>query len=143
MRAFETQETMMTTSSKGTVSDVTESQLRERLSGPENRTTPRVPANLSVDLPLVDAEQAKRVYTRNISKGGLLFTVPSPATMAATVHLNLTLPNGKTVSFDSEVRHVSRSADGANYEVGVQFRLDAAQQKMLDDAIASLSSSGR
>jgi hypothetical protein len=130
-------------SSKGTVHEVTENQLRERLDGPEKRTSPRVPANLSVDLPLVNWEQAKRVYTTNISKGGLLFTVPSPATMAATVRLNLTLPDGKTVSFDSEVRHVSRQADGSGYEVGVQFRLEPDNQRILDDAIAKLSSTGR
>jgi c-di-GMP-binding flagellar brake protein YcgR len=127
--------------SKGTVTEVSESQLKERIKGDENRSSPRVPANLSVDLPLVNWEQAKRVYSSNISKGGLLFVVPSPATMAATVRLNITLPDGQTVSFDSEVRHVSRKGETAEYEVGVQFRLDADNERALDAAIKKLQKS--
>jgi len=126
-------------SSKGKVTEVTESQLKERLKGKDNRAQPRVPANLSVDLPLVDVEQAKRVYSSNISKGGLLFVVPSPATMASTVRLNITLPDGKVVSFDSEVRHVSRRGDSKEYEVGVQFRLGSDNERVLDEAIKKLS----
>src|SRR5688572_22852543 len=94
--------------SKGRVTEVSESQLRETLKGDDNRRAPRVPANLSVDLPLVNWEEAKRVYSSNISKGGLLFVVPSPATMASTVRLNITLPDGQTVSFDRVVGHVTR-----------------------------------
>lgn len=126
--------------SKGTVHEVTESQMRERLPADDNRSAPRVPANLSVDLPLVNLEQARRVYSSNISKGGLLFVVPSPATIESTVRLNITLPGGRTVSFDSEVRHVSRRGDSADYEVGVQFRLEPENQRILDEAIGKLGS---
>ncbi len=76
---------------------------------------------LEIDVPLATWEQARRVYTTNISKGGLLFELEGPTTMPAEIALSLTLPDGKQVNINAEVHHVARTADGKRFDVGVQF----------------------
>jgi hypothetical protein len=125
-------------SRKGKVEEVSEGDLRKRLD--DRRRDDRIPARLEIDLALATWEEARRVYTTNISRGGLLFSVNSPATMPAIVQLNLTLPDGRKVSFESEVRHVARKAGTSEFEIGVQFRLSDADQKLLNEAVAKLSS---
>jgi c-di-GMP-binding flagellar brake protein YcgR len=131
----------MATRKKGTVQEVSENELKERLKGKseERRGGDRLPARLEVDVPLTNWQQVKKVYTTNISKGGLLFSVTSPATMPATVDLTLTLPDGSKVTLSSEVRHVSRRDGSTEFDVGVQFReLDAASRKVFESALAKL-----
>lgn len=131
----------MTTRKKGTVQEVSEKELKQRLSGKaeERRGADRVAARLEIDVPLQSWQQVKKVYTTNISKGGLLFSVTSPATVAAAVDLTLTLPDGQRVTLSSEVRHVSRKGDSKEFEIGVQFQaLDAATRKVFEGALAKL-----
>ena len=83
---------------KGKVQEVSETELKSRLQdegGDDRRGNERVPARLQVDVPLTNLEQVRSVYTTNISKGGLLFTIASPASIPAAVDLTLTLPDGK------------------------------------------------
>jgi Tfp pilus assembly protein PilZ len=129
---------------KGTVKEVSETELRNRLeepAGDERRQDPRHPARLEVEVPLSDWEQVRRVYTSNISKGGLLFSIKSPAKIPATVELVLTLPDGKKVSLQVEVRHVApRHDDPKEFEVGVQFQpLDADKQRTFDQILKKLA----
>ena len=132
----------MTTRKKGTVQEVSESELKQRLAEDrERRSGDRVEARLEVDVPFTNWQQVKKVYTTNISKGGLLFSVTSPATLAAAVELTLTLPDGNKVTLSSEVRHVSRRGDSSEFEVGVQFQeLDAATRKVFETALGKLES---
>lgn len=127
---------------KGKVQEVSEAELKQRLSGgAERREAERVTARLQVDVPLANWEQVRSVYTTNISKGGLLFTLASPASMPAAVDLTLTLPDGKKVTLQSEVRHVARREGTAEFDVGVQFQnLDAATRRAFEDALARLPS---
>lgn len=127
---------------KGRVKEVSETELRERLAEqqPDNRRREeRIPARLEVEIPVANLEQLRRVYTTNISKGGLLFSLEAPATVPAALTIELTLPDGRRVSFASEVRHVRRR-DGENeYEVGVQFRdLEPDVRGVLESALAGL-----
>jgi c-di-GMP-binding flagellar brake protein YcgR len=130
-------------SHKGKVKEVTEEELRRRLAdkepSPERRTDTRLPARLEVEIPLTTWDQLRRVYTTNISKGGLLFTIESPVTLPAAVDLTLTLPDSRKVLLHSEVRHVERREGTVEYDVGVQFKaLEPDVQKTLDDAVAGL-----
>lgn len=123
---------------KGKVHEVSESELKQKLSGggAERRTEERVPVKLQVEVPLANLEQARSVYTTNISKGGLLFTMASPASMPAAVDLTLTLPDGKKVTLQSEVRHVARREGTTDFDVGVQFQeLDAATRRAFEAAL--------
>ena len=109
--------------------------------GDERRTEERVPARLQVEVPLANWEQVRSVYTTNISKGGLLFSLASPASIPAAVDLTLTLPDGKKVTLQSEVRHVARRGSSTEFDVGVQFQeLDAATRRAFEDALAALTS---
>ena len=128
---------------KGKVQEVSEKELKSRLAGggggDERRGDERVPARLQVEVPLANIEQARSVYTTNISKGGLLFSLASPASIPAAVDLTLTLPNGNKVTLQAEVRHVARREGTTEFDVGVQFQeLDAPTRKAFEDALAAL-----
>jgi c-di-GMP-binding flagellar brake protein YcgR len=127
---------------KGKVHEVSEAELKQHLAGDggdDRRIAERLPARLQVEVPLANWEQVRSVYTTNISKGGLLFTLASPASIPAAVDLTLTLPDGSKVTLQSEVRHVARREGTAEFDVGVQFQsLDAATQRAFEDALARL-----
>ncbi|HEX8951245.1 MAG TPA: PilZ domain-containing protein, partial [Polyangia bacterium] len=73
------------------------------------------------------------------SKGGLLFSLASPASIPATVDLTLTLPDGTKVTLQSEVRHVARRDGSTEFDVGVQFQdLDAPTRRAFEEALAAL-----
>ena len=95
-----------------------------------------MPVKLQVEVPLANWEQVRSVYTTNISKGGLLFTLSSPASMPAAVDLTLTLPDGRKLTVQSEVRHVARRDGSTDFDVGVQFQeLDAETRRAFEDAL--------
>ncbi|HEX9101299.1 MAG TPA: PilZ domain-containing protein [Polyangia bacterium] len=127
---------------KGKVQEVSEKELKSRLSGgggDDRRGAERVPARLQVEVPLANWEQFRSVYTTNISKGGLLFSLASPASIPATVDLTLTLPDGTKVTLQSEVRHVARRDGSTEFDVGVQFQdLDAPTRRAFEEALAAL-----
>jgi hypothetical protein len=124
---------------KGTIKEVSEAELRRQLDQNDNRRTdPRVPARLEVEVPLASVEQFRRVYTTNISKGGLMFTMVAPATMPAELAVVLALPGGQTVKLEGEVRHVKRRDGAAEFEVGVQFRVGPDSQKIIDEVLSKL-----
>jgi hypothetical protein len=136
-------EASMATREKGTVKEVSESELKQKLAGgvEERRGGERVPARLEIDVPLTNWQQVKKIYTTNISKGGLLFSLTSPAKMPAAVELTLTLPDGSKVTLSSEVRHVSQRAGTQEFDVGVQFQeLDDKTRKLFETALAKLGS---
>ena len=123
---------------KGKVHEVSESELKQKLSGSgaERRTQERVPVKLQIEVPLANLEQARSVYTTNISKGGLLFTLASPASIPAAVDLTLTLPDGRKVTLQSEVRHVARRDGSTEFDVGVQFQeLDNETRRAFEQAL--------
>lgn len=126
---------------KGKVHEVSEGELKQKLAGDgsERRTDARVPARLQVEVPLKNWEQVRSVYTTNISKGGLLFTLESPASMPAAVELTLTLPDGQKVTLQSEVRHVARREGTPEFDVGVQFQtLDPSVRSAFEAALSKL-----
>jgi hypothetical protein len=125
---------------KGKVKEVSEKELKSKLAGgDERRGEERVPARLQVEVPLANWEQVRSVYTTNISKGGLLFSMASPASIPAAVDLTLTLPDGKKVTLQSEVRHVARRDGTTEFDVGVQFQeLDAPTRRAFEEALAAL-----
>jgi c-di-GMP-binding flagellar brake protein YcgR len=130
---------------KGKVHEVSESELKKALEGggggDDRRGTDRVAARLQVEVPLANLEQLRSVYTTNISKGGMLFTLTSPASIPAAVDLMLTLPDGKKVTLQSEVRHVARREGSPEFDVGVQFQeLDPPTRRAFEEALAALPS---
>jgi len=130
-------------SHKGRIKVVTEKELRRTLAEAETdddrRGDARRPARLEVEIPLASWDELRRVYTTNISKGGLLFSIEAPVTLPAAVDLTLTLPDSRKVVLHSEVRHIARREGSTEFDVGVQFKtLEADSQKTLLDAVAAL-----
>jgi len=125
---------------KGKVKPVSESELKQKLGGDERRGGARIEARLAVEVPLATWEQVRQVYTTNISKGGLLFTLTSPTTMPAAVDLTLTLPDGEKLTLGSEVRHVERREGTSEFDVGVQFvDVDESVRKSFEKALAQIA----
>jgi c-di-GMP-binding flagellar brake protein YcgR len=126
---------------KGKVKRVSERELKEKLTGgggDERRSDQRVAARLQIEVPLANWDEVRSVYTTNISKGGLLFTLASPASVPAAIDLTLTLPDGGKVTLQSEVRHVARREGSTEFDVGVQFQeLEPKARKALEQALAS------
>ena len=126
---------------KGKVHEVSEAELRKALepTDDERRTNARVPVKLEVDVPLANWEQVRTVYTTNISKGGMLFSLTSPASVPAAVELTLALPDGSKVTLQSEVRHVARREGTPEFDVGVQFQeLDPKTRDAFEQALARI-----
>jgi hypothetical protein len=105
--------------------------LRTGVGGDERRRAPRVPMRLAVELRLSRGDLPK-IYTENISEGGLLFSVAAPVNLPGTVDLTLQLPDGQTVELSGDLRHIE-SKQGRCY-VGVQFTSisDEARRKFED-----------
>jgi c-di-GMP-binding flagellar brake protein YcgR len=125
---------------KGKVKEVSTHELRSTLAKKdERRSSERVDARLEIDVPLATWEQVRRVYTTNISHGGLLFSLTSPTAIPAEISITLTLPDHRTVTLKSEVRHVERRAGTAEFDVGVQFQpLDEQTKQTFEQALAGL-----
>jgi hypothetical protein len=128
---------------KGQVQTVTEVELRRRLADAgdetDRRRQDRLEARLEVEVPLANWDEVRSVYTTNISKGGLLFTLASPASIPAAVELTLTMPDGGKVTLQSQVRHVAPLGGGGQFEVGVQFQaLDAGTRSAFEAALSRL-----
>ncbi|HZS36898.1 MAG TPA: PilZ domain-containing protein [Polyangia bacterium] len=126
---------------KGKVHEVSEAELRKALepTDDERRSNARVPVKLEVDVPLANWEQVRTVYTTNISKGGMLFSLTSPASVPAAVELTLALPDGSKVTLQSEVRHVARREGTPEFDVGVQFQeLDPKTRDAFEQALARI-----
>jgi c-di-GMP-binding flagellar brake protein YcgR len=127
---------------QGNVVEMTREQLRSRLgtrSEAERRTDNRVSARLEVDIPVPSWEQLQRVYTTNISDGGLMFVVEAPVTLPGIAEITLTLPDAQTITLQSEIRHAAPGPHSGQVEVGVQFKaLDPAVRERLEQAIELL-----
>jgi c-di-GMP-binding flagellar brake protein YcgR len=120
---------------KAEILAVTEEELLSSLAqpslAPENRrSSPRIDARLEVEVAL-SWEQLRSVYTDNISKGGLLFSIEPPVKIPAEIKLSLRLPGGEALELTGEVRHVKPNSAG-RCDVGVQFvHLDPAVEAEL------------
>lgn len=129
---------------RATVIEITGDELERRLAepdaAPDQRQDSRVTAEFEVAIPLPSWDQARRVYTCNISRGGLMFRIAAPVTLPGHARVVLTLPDGSLVALPSEIRHAARDAETGDVEVGVQFRsLTPEVEQALRAALATTS----
>ncbi len=105
--------------------------------GPELRSSARVEAALRLDIPGARWDRSQHVHTQNISRGGLMFRVPSPVTLPGSADVIVTLPDGKSVTITGEIRHAARIEGSREIEVGIQFKsLSAEHDAALSAALA-------
>jgi c-di-GMP-binding flagellar brake protein YcgR len=132
----------MTTKHEGRVAPVSERELSERLAEgrrDDRRGDARVEARFDVEVSLTP-EQLRATYTTNISRGGMMFSLTTPASLPGEIDVTLALPGGQKVTLRSEVRHVARSGTAGEYDVGVQFTgLDGASRRTIEEALSALN----
>ena len=81
----------------GHVHEVSEDELKRRLavSDDERRTSPRLPAKLEIEVPLASWDQARRVFTTNISQGGISIECARQLDEGGAAKLRFALPGAK------------------------------------------------
>lgn len=132
----------MSTRRRARVIEVTEDELRQHLEhgAHEQRGDVRVEVDLQLEIPLPSWDEVRRVYTRNISRGGLMFRVQSPVTLPASARIVLRVPDDRTITLNSEIRHVARIEGTSEVEVGVQFKaVPPDVEEVLGAALAEAS----
>jgi hypothetical protein len=86
----------------------------------ERRRDVRHPVRLRLDVPLATWAQVQRLYTTDLSRGGLGFFARTPPPITSAVRVVLHLPDEKTVELEGTIKHAESQADGS-YRVGVEF----------------------
>lgn len=88
----------------------------------DRRTIDRLDVDLRLEIPLAGENRVQQVRTRNISRTGLMFRVQAPVKLPASAAVVLTLPDGRAVTLETEIRHAARIDDTGAVEVGAQFK---------------------
>ena len=86
--------------------------------GPERRRELRVPARSLVEVRLPDWSTLQRVYTINLSMGGMRISLGARAALGTAVDIIFTLPNGERLHLPGKVAHLGAGDSG---DVGVRF----------------------
>lgn len=82
----------------------------------ERRSAPRIPARTLVEVRLPDWDALRRVYTINLSLGGMRLSLGARAPLGAVVDIILTMPNGERLHLPGTVAHLGTGGD-----IGVRF----------------------
>jgi hypothetical protein len=86
--------------------------------GSERRSEPRIASRSLVEVRLPTWDALQRVYTVNVSMGGMRLSLGARAPLGAAVDIILTLPNGERLHLPGKVAHLGAGASG---DVGVRF----------------------
>ena len=84
----------------------------------ERRRTERIAARTLVEIRIPDWQVLQRVYTVNISRGGISVSMSKRPPMGAAVDVILTLPNGHRLHLPGRVAHLGAGETG---DVGIRF----------------------
>jgi hypothetical protein len=99
----------------------------------DRRSERRVPGQVAVAI----ADASARTVALNLSRRGILFTLPWEPPLGQRFMLSLTLPDARTVTVESLVKHVSARDDA--HQVGAQFvNVDADTSAALEEAVSVL-----
>ena len=88
------------------------------------REDPRLALALEANLRCADWQNAERIATINVSRGGMFLRTARPVKVGARVQLTIQLPDGSSLELGATVRHVSQAGDvgeGRPGGVGVQI----------------------
>src|SRR5215471_17941319 len=84
----------------------------------DRRRETRVPTRSLVEVRLPDWSTLQRVYTINVSMGGMRLSLGARAPLGAAVDIILTLPNGERLHLPGKVAHLGAGTTG---DIGVRF----------------------
>jgi hypothetical protein len=86
--------------------------------GSDRRSEPRIATRSLVEVRLPTWESLQRVYTVNLSLGGMRLSLGARAALGAVVDIILTLPNGERLHLPGKIAHLGAGKSG---DVGVRF----------------------
>src|SRR5215471_4587221 len=84
----------------------------------DRRRETRVPTRSLVEVRLPDWSTLQRVYTVNVSMGGMRLSLGARAPLGTAIDIILTLPNGERLHLPGKVAHLGAGASG---DIGVRF----------------------
>ena len=111
----------------------------------ERRQDPRVPFRVQTEVRFTSWETFKFVYMMNLSRGGLLLSLPSRPTVGDTVAVKLVLPNGETLDLEGKVKHAKEmtalevsGSSPKSFRVGIGFEsLSPEKRSQIERMIAT------
>ena len=105
--------------------------------GSERRRETRVPSRSLVEVRVPDWGTLQRVYTINVSMGGMRLSLGAKAPLGTAVDIILTLPNGERLHLPGKVAHLGAGDSG---DVGVRFdEMPAHTQQQIEKYVAELA----
>src|SRR5215831_17721498 len=105
--------------------------------GSERRRETRVPSRSLVEVRVPDWGTLQRVYTINVSMGGMRLSLGAKAPLGTAVDIILTLPNGERLHLPGRVAHLGVGESG---DIGVRFdELPVRTREEISKYIAELS----
>jgi Tfp pilus assembly protein PilZ len=85
---------------------------------PDRRSEARLPARSLVEVRLPDWSTLQRVYTVNLSLGGMRISLGAGAPLGTAIDIILSLPNGERLHLPGKVAHLGPRGSG---DIGVRF----------------------
>lgn len=115
----------------------------DELPGQPRRADPRHTLRRAVRLRCAQWDNYIKLYTSNISRGGMLLRVKEPPEVGAPVQINLELPDGDELLLSGKVaRQVQPKKEGQMPGIGVALELSDQQRSQLDHYLVMAKSSG-
>ncbi len=106
----------------------------------ERRRTERIATRTLVEIRIPDWQVLHRVYTVNISQGGIRVSMPKQPPLGAAVDVIMTLPNGHRLHLPGRVANLSAGETG---DVGIRFdELQPRTQEEITNFISHLRGDG-
>lgn len=103
----------------------------------DRRRTERIITRTLVEVKLPDWQALQRVYTVNMSQGGMRLSVGRKPPLGTVIDTILTLPNGQRLHLPGRVAHLGSDGSG---DVGVRFdELPAKTRDEIDRYLKELA----
>ena len=104
----------------------------------DRRRAERIATRTLVEIRIPDWQVLQRVYTVNISRGGMRVSMPRQPPLDAGIDVILTLPNGRRLHLPGRVAHLGAGETG---DVGIRFdELSPKTQEEINGYISLLRS---
>src|SRR5262249_14201766 len=110
------------------------SQVHVMTSDSEKRHEPRTPIELTAYVRCESWQAVRRLYTSDLSQGGLALRASEPAKLGAPVRVALTLPDGLKLRLKGEVRYstaVYEEGGSVSWKIGVRLQDPGERARMV------------
>jgi len=114
-----------------------------KLPGPPRRADPRHTLRRAIELRCPHWDSYVKLYTANISRGGMLVRMPDPPDVGSTVDLVVDLPGGRRLTLQGRVARISDPPEGEKLpRVGIALEVGPLERDALVRHLAIAHSEG-